>query len=402
MIKIIPFLLFYLVSCGYFPFQKKEDENRNSNRQIEIPAQSDTLYSIEIPPPSSPKTVSKIQRILSNECDEWRLIKDGLWGPKTSEAFQRCWNKCGTPPIENVEAFIDELWHRKLALILLHQFGYLKGKYKLYNRHQIEDALNELSTTLEIHPSIELNITDLNRLYQWYIDYPPVSSLGAILQNNELPFSGLEILLQVFKLDREVHVFARQSGSDDEFIHLKEFRITSFSNYPFTPGPKTVEGDGKVPEGIYRLTWQNEWSTFYIGYPISYPNDTDRIRSSNWEPGRSLGGAIVLHGEDASIGCIPVGNPSIEELFLLLNKNWRRGKGYGQIHIFPCQFGVEENEEFLQEMLKEKSKIEHTNLVNFWDSLRPIYLSFAKHKRVPKFNFDQNSGYYIFLSESQE
>ena len=169
--KIVPFLLSFLISCGPFSFFPNREENNNSGRKTEIPAHPDTSYSIEIPAPSSLESVSKIQRVLSNGCDEWNLNNDGLWGPKSREAFQRCWNKCGTPPIEDVETFIDELWQRKLALILLHQFGYLKGKYELYDRTQIEDALNKLSKDFEIHSKVsEMVIDDLCERGKLYND----------------------------------------------------------------------------------------------------------------------------------------------------------------------------------------------------------------------------------------
>lgn len=39
-----------------------------------------------------------------------------------------------------------------------------------------------------------------------------------------------------------------------------------------------------------------------------------------------------------------MGNPAIEELFLVLNRNRAPGT---RIHIYPCRFGEEENEKIL-------------------------------------------------------
>ncbi|MFP6642113.1 MAG: hypothetical protein VCF24_00925 [Candidatus Latescibacterota bacterium] len=37
-----------------------------------------------------------------------------------------------------------------------------------------------------------------------------------------------------------------------------------------------------MPEGFYTLTWQNEWSDYYVGYLISYPGQADLARKGHW------------------------------------------------------------------------------------------------------------------------
>jgi hypothetical protein len=49
---------------------------------------------------------------------------------------------------------------------------------------------------------------------------------------------------------------------------------------------------------------------------LDYPSAYDRARAA--EDGRTdLGGDIFIHGKDVSIGCLAVGDPAIEELFVL-------------------------------------------------------------------------------------
>jgi murein L,D-transpeptidase YafK len=336
--------------------------------------------------------VMRLQRMLGNGCDEW-VTRDGIWGPETEAAYQRCRKKGDLP--EDIDAFMEELWHRKLALILLHQLDYLPVKYDLGDRNMLTDALRQVSIDRGIKPILMLRPADINRLYQWYIQNPPEGSLGRALRDKGMPFTGLEIYIQVFKKEEEVHVFAREGGEDSPFARLK---ILPVARSPFTyppngdperAGPKTVRGDCKVPEGCYRITWQNKWSTFYLGYLLSYPHDGDRIRRNYWEAGSRSGGAIVLHGSDATIGCIPIGDAGIEELFLLLNKNWSAHYGHGTIHIFPCRFGVPKNERILRRYGNARRE-----LVPFWESLRPIYRYFEQNRLIPLVRFDESTGYY--------
>ncbi len=105
----------------------------------------------------------------------------------------------------------------------------------------------------------------------------------------------------------------------------------------FNPvGHKRFEGDGKTPEGSYRIWTKNPRSSFYLSLGISYPNANDfnfaRAR------GFSAGGDIFIHGEsrnpaemlrrDWTAGCIAVKNHEIREIYSLV--------GVGtQIDILP-------------------------------------------------------------------
>jgi hypothetical protein len=81
-------------------------------------------------------------------------------------------------------------------------------------------------------------------------------------------------------------------------------------------GPKLREGDYQIPEGIYRVTWLHPNSAYHLSMKLDYPNAFDRARAR--EEGRTnLGGDIFIHGGDVSIGCLAVGDPAIEELFVL-------------------------------------------------------------------------------------
>ena len=81
-------------------------------------------------------------------------------------------------------------------------------------------------------------------------------------------------------------------------------------------GPKLRQGDRQVPEGVYRISALNPNSRYHLSMRLDYPNDFDRARAA--EDGRTdLGGDIMIHGSRVSIGCLPVGDDAIEELFAL-------------------------------------------------------------------------------------
>ena len=49
---------------------------------------------------------------------------------------------------------------------------------------------------------------------------------------------------------------------------------------------------------------------------VSYPNDFDR-EMARMDNRTNLGGDIYIHGKDDTVGCIPIGDKAIEELYLL-------------------------------------------------------------------------------------
>ena len=81
-------------------------------------------------------------------------------------------------------------------------------------------------------------------------------------------------------------------------------------------GPKLKEGDRQVPEGIYKIESLNPNSRYHLALRINYPNDFDR-RQAKRQGRTNLGGDIMLHGSNASIGCLAMGDRAAEELFIL-------------------------------------------------------------------------------------
>lgn len=97
----------------------------------------------------------------------------------------------------------------------------------------------------------------------------------------------------------------------------------------FAPkGHKTTEGDGRTPEGLYRIDARNPKSSFTLSLRISYPNAADRAQARR--RGVSPGGQIFIHGQpnrlgaaarvlalpgDWTLGCVAVPNRAIREMW---------------------------------------------------------------------------------------
>lgn len=113
----------------------------------------------------------------------------------------------------------------------------------------------------------------------------------------------------VFKHERMVEVQA------PGWPEPRRYPMTAFSG---TLGPKLREGDGQIPEGVYGLEYLNPNSSYHLSMKVSYPNADDRAQAA--KDGRTnLGGDIMIHGSNATVGCVPVGDEAIEELFCLVH-----------------------------------------------------------------------------------
>ena len=105
---------------------------------------------------------------------------------------------------------------------------------------------------------------------------------------------------------------------------IKTYRI-SLGRQPV--GAKTTQGDGRTPEGRYRINARNPHSRYYLSLKISYPDPRDRAMAEKL--GVNPGGDIMIHGlpnklgwlgrshrlMDWTDGCIAVTNKEMDELW---------------------------------------------------------------------------------------
>ena len=136
---------------------------------------------------------------------------------------------------------------------------------------------------------------------------------------NDLALAGYkmdypkEIILAAFKEEKILQVFSKDFSG---IKLIKEYPFTAFSGQL---GPKLKEGDKQIPEGIYKVEYLNPNSSYYLSIKVSYPNEFDKSKTA-FADVSEMGGDIFIHGKSVTIGCIPIGDEAIEEVFLLTQK----------------------------------------------------------------------------------
>ena len=136
-----------------------------------------------------------------------------------------------------------------------------------------------------------------------------------------------QLVLVGLKDEESLLVFA--SDAESGIKKICAFPILDTSG---TTDPKLKEGDFQMPEGFYKISAFNPNSLYHLALRVDYPNAEDRKHGR--EDGRKkLGGDIMIHGKDCSIGCLAMGDSTIEELFTLV---YDTGRENTRVVLAPC------------------------------------------------------------------
>ena len=190
-----------------------------------------------------------------------------------------------------------------------------------------------------------------------------------------LAYPPREIFLRAFKHEMKVELWAREK--EEPFRKVATFTVTAPSG---GPGPKRREGDGQVPEGCYVVNVFNPQSNFHLSLGLNYPNASDRILSDRARPG----GEIFIHGGAVSIGCLPLGDPAIQELYVAALDTRAHGRPAIPVHIFPARMSGDAWKIFAETKPELRA---------FWENLQPIYDAFEKTHRLPAFRVASDGRY---------
>lgn len=224
---------------------------------------------------------------------------------------------------------------------------------------------------------------------QSFLKYPRVKKaysekkdyLTELLKEKNLSLNDLNILIIVYKWEKELEVWAKST---------KAVTYNLLITYPICAtsgdlGPKRCQGDGQIPEGFYFITTFNPYSSFYLSLGINYPNASDKILSTCKDPGSD----IFIHGSCVTIGCIPITDDKIKELYLLAAFANEAGQKRIPVYIFPFRMN-EENFLFFTENL------EYRPFKNFWKNLKIAYQLFHKSHKELKYTINKQGEYVIF------
>lgn len=200
------------------------------------------------------------------------------------------------------------------------------------------------------------------------------------LIKKEVNAESFEVFIRAFKQEEKLELWVKSKGTKT----FKLFRTYDICESSGVLGPKRKQGDGQVPEGFYTIAVFNPYSSYHLSLGVSYPNASDRILGKG-----NLGGDIMIHGNCVTIGCIPLTDTYIKEVYVMAVEAKNAGQSSVPVHIFPCKM-EEKGMQFLKDEFDGK-----TALIDFWTNIKTGYDSFEKTKELPKVSVGSD-GKYVF------
>ncbi len=193
-----------------------------------------------------------------------------------------------------------------------------------------------------------------------------------------LDYPPRQLFLRAFKRDKQLEVWVPHNGK------LKRFHTYDICASSGDLGPKWESGDGQVPEGVYTIDHFNPASNYHLSLRVSYPNAADRARTAARAKAAnakvpSMGGDIYVHGSCVTIGCMPLTDPKIEEVYWLAVQ---AGSPI-PVHIFPTRLTDDA-------MRDQETRRAPEATLTLWKQLKPIYEHFETTQLVPKVRVDAN------------
>jgi murein L,D-transpeptidase YafK len=192
--------------------------------------------------------------------------------------------------------------------------------------------------------------------------------------------NGFNIFIRVFKQEAKLEVWAKSTN-------IAQYKLVE--TYPICRssgglGPKRRQGDGQVPEGFYQVESFNPQSEFYMALRVNYPNKADLLKATTGDPG----GDIMIHGNCVTIGCMPLTDDKIKEVYVMAVEARNNGQQTIPIHIFPTQL----NEQGMKQL---KGITSDTTKINFWNNLQSGYAYFETNKLIPKISVTKKGDYKV-------
>lgn len=199
-------------------------------------------------------------------------------------------------------------------------------------------------------------------------------------RQKQLNYEGYHMFIRAFKKEETLEVWIKE-GNKSNFILLKSYDFCSSSGHL---GPKRKEGDGQIPEGIYFVNHFNPLSSFHLSLGINYPNKSDRMLGDRNHPGS----AIYIHGNCVTIGCIPITDDKIKELYVLSVEAINNGQTEIPVHIFPSKLDREAYDQL-------KKTTDEQQVHAFWANLQTIYTDFDAQHVLKKVGINGKGDYYL-------
>jgi murein L,D-transpeptidase YafK len=202
-------------------------------------------------------------------------------------------------------------------------------------------------------------------------------TIKQYFKNLDLQYEGFQLFIRAFKHEKILEVWIKEKGADT-FSRLHTYDFCTSSG---VLGPKRRLNDLQIPEGVYQINHFNPQSNFYLSLGLNYPNASDKILSDQQHPG----GDIYIHGNCVTVGCIPITDEKIKELYVLAVEARNNGQEKIPVHVFPAKLSNDE----LASLTSAYG--EHRE---FWTNLKTVYDDFEKTKKLKAAKVDKSGKYF--------
>ena len=203
--------------------------------------------------------------------------------------------------------------------------------------------------------------------------------IAKSLNKHGLAANDLNILMVACKAEGSLEIYAKKK-SDTLYRLIADYPVCASSG---DLGPKRRQGDGQVPEGFYRIDRFNPASNFHLSLGIDYPNLSDRRKSS----AANLGGDIFIHGSCVTVGCLPMTDDKIKEIYLYAVYARNCGQRDIPVYIFPFRMTEKNFRTYIKQYSHNKE------LTKFWTNLKVGYNRFVKEKKALRISVDEQGNY---------
>lgn len=201
------------------------------------------------------------------------------------------------------------------------------------------------------------------------------------LKGNNIDPNNCNILITAFKSEQELNIYAKNKNATT-YKKLNTYNICASSGML---GPKRKAGDNQVPEGFYFIKTFNPTSNFYLSLGLNYPNQADLITCKGVNPGDD----IFIHGDCVTIGCLPMTNDKIKEIYIYALLAKQSGQQKIPVYIFPFKFTDSNMKKY------GNNNKSNTQLIDFWKNLKTGYDLFQHSQMDLKYTVDKK-GDYLF------
>lgn len=209
-----------------------------------------------------------------------------------------------------------------------------------------------------------------------------LDTLQKQFEAKKLQWPAKYMYIRSFKYDSQLEVWVKNE-INAPFQLFKTYKVCALAG---TLGPKRMEGDYQVPEGFYYINEFNPKSNYYLSLGINYPNASDKILSDSLRPGS----AIYIHGSCVTVGCIPITDQQIDELYILAAHAKDQGQDFIPVHIFPVRFDKEKSVSYLEGLTKDDPVLK-----KFAERMEDAFDYFEKYKQLPVVMVGEKGEYII-------